>query len=547
MEITPTGDDASLDAGGQALDASDADDARDAAEPVPPDGGDDVATDAASSDAGEAASIADAGPEDAGDVDATDAGSSESDAGDASPGEPDAGDASDASDASDPNDASEEGDAADAADDCSPDSGPTTCGLNGRGTTSAVCVDASWAVTCADPDECFDNTSVHAPCGVNRRGTSTRTCAAGHWGPPTCVDPDECQDGAQQNGTCGVNGRGTSTRTCAAGHWGPSTCVDPDDCLDGLRDVHAASCGLNGRGTSTRVCATGHWGTTTCDDPDQCKDGATSAQSCGDDASGTAQLSCVQGRWSASACECPTGEVFACSGRCVPNPSRSYVNLAVVSCQDGLSWGTAFTSPAPALAHVADGGEVWIAAGVYSTSVSVPSFVVDHAMTIYGGFAGTEVALAGRDPSRHPVTFRRGLDLPATPATGHSIVVTTGAFDAGIDGLAIEDGASPSGGGLVIDQTHVALRNVSFARNQAQYGGAILLSASAGPEALTLDGCTFDSNHADEIGGAVDGPAVVRGSTFTGNTSKIGGALCNPTSVTDSVFEQNQATDSGGA
>jgi parallel beta-helix repeat protein len=64
--------------------------------------------------------------------------------------------------------------------------------------------------------------------------------------------------------------------------------------------------------------------------------------------------------------------------------------------RDGLSWSMAKRTLSSAAAS-AIGGEVWVAAGTYPGSVSVPPFV-----SMYGGFAGAEAAREGRNPAANP-------------------------------------------------------------------------------------------------------------------------------------------------
>ena len=687
-------------------DASDASDGAhheagiDAGEPDASDAGDPEDASDADLDGGEPVDASDASDAD------LDSGNDASDANDVS----DASDASDATeDASDANDDASDADARDAA--CAADSGPSTCGINGRGTTKAVCDDGGWDVTCTDSDECLDGIAQHAACGINARGTSTRTCASGHWGATTCADPDECLDGAQATTVCGINNRGASTRTCASGHWGAATscvdpdvctdgaqtsggsacglnnrgtmvstcvsgqwgaaaCVDPDTCQDGAQRVftignHPLACGLNGqgkrigkcvagkwgpyvcidpdectngatsqvtcglnnrgsaprlcasghwttkacvdpdvctdgaqthgacglnnRGTSTTTCATGHWGSPTCVDTDECVDGAKSQRACAVDSSGTAQTTCTGGKWQASACVCPAGELYTCGDRCVLSHPRVYVTSKVLACEDGLSWATAYSSLPRALTQVMDHGEVWIAQGVYVTSAASPTFTLDRAVSIYGGFAGTETQTSQRD-SAHTTTLQRGADVTAVASQGSSILTIAQPIDVVLDGFSVTDGAAPRGGALSISQGRVTAHNLVLAYNHASIqGGAIYVN---GKGTLTIDNSTFDSNQGGAGGGAVSGEGNFDGSTvalvdstFTTNVAFNGGALedvqtvqrCTFTgnvaqagntgppgnfpiggnggaidasftvAISDSVFEQNKATNVGGA
>lgn len=67
----------------------------------------------------------------------------------------------------------------------------------------------------------------------------------------------------------------------------------------------------------------------------------------------------------------------------------------------GASWNTAFASVSDALAHAANGSEVWVAQGSYkSDKLDVPIGV-----KLYGGFAGNETIRDQRDSAAHETTL----------------------------------------------------------------------------------------------------------------------------------------------
>ena len=74
-----------------------------------------------------------------------------------------------------------------------------------------------------------------------------------------------------------------------------------------------------------------------------------------------------------------------------------YVNASYTgSTQNGNSWATPFKTIEKALAVTVDGDQVWVAKGTYMSS-SPRGYYVDNAITIYGGFAGTESSVFARD------------------------------------------------------------------------------------------------------------------------------------------------------
>ncbi|MCA9702150.1 MAG: right-handed parallel beta-helix repeat-containing protein, partial [Myxococcales bacterium] len=74
---------------------------------------------------------------------------------------------------------------------------------------------------------------------------------------------------------------------------------------------------------------------------------------------------------------------------------------------DGLSWETARNDLRATVEELDFGGVVWVAEGVYEPPDVGEVLRVGPGVQIYGGFAGTETALAQRDLSAHTTTLRQ--------------------------------------------------------------------------------------------------------------------------------------------
>ena len=81
-----------------------------------------------------------------------------------------------------------------------------------------------------------------------------------------------------------------------------------------------------------------------------------------------------------------------------------YVSPSGNDANDGLTWATAKRTVQAGLNAAAAGDQVWVAAGTYVENITLKSGVA-----LYGGFAGTETDLSGRnwaanrdDPGRQP-------------------------------------------------------------------------------------------------------------------------------------------------
>lgn len=220
----------------------------------------------------------------------------------------------------------------------------------------------------------------------------------------------------------------------------------------------------------------------------------------------------------------------------------------------GDTWGTAKRSVQAAVAAAASrGGEVRVAAGTYHERVLLPAFVY-----LYGGFAGTESALAERQIDANP-TILNGGGSPTVVLSANA-----GYMVSGIDGFIIEGGGVFSGGGFGITPTqglgggvysrvtslwiesNVVRRNsigTPFAAYYAQGGGiAGFLSHSTMRHNLIVENEVLSS---DGSGGGVylnRCMATLEENTFRNNRSRSGAALravASSLRLIDNMFESN--------
>lgn len=265
---------------------------------------------------------------------------------------------------------------------------------------------------------------------------------------------------------------------------------------------------------------------------------------------------------------------------------------------DGSSWASAASLHA-ALADVAC-TEIWLQQGVYrpSTSDANISFAINRPVQVYGGFAGTETALAQRSTNNRLTVLsgdmagddvnRTGEGATPTAAdirgtnsehvvvigganTGLGNGVYTSASGAGtytrLDGVTITAGASSFiGGGLLCNGGQAncspAVNNALFVGNRAVQGGAISnFCGDGGICSPTISDSTFSGNLASSIGGAIfnfifggeSSPTITR-STFRSNFAENGGAISvrnmsgtNRLAINSSTFSGNTAEQNGGA
>ncbi|HOZ46818.1 MAG TPA: choice-of-anchor Q domain-containing protein [Candidatus Hydrogenedentes bacterium] len=177
---------------------------------------------------------------------------------------------------------------------------------------------------------------------------------------------------------------------------------------------------------------------------------------------------------------------------------RIHVDKANISgVEDGLTWGTAFTTIQAAIDIAAGhgGAEVWVADGVYDElrDNDTGSVVMRPHVHLYGGFSGTETAFSARDWSAN-VAIIEGSTSRAGANAYHVVI----AADATLDGFTVSggyaegSGSQGSGGGMQIEWASPTLRNCTFAGNIADASGAMNI-AYGGP---TMQGCNFVENKA---------------------------------------------------
>lgn len=203
------------------------------------------------------------------------------------------------------------------------------------------------------------------------------------------------------------------------------------------------------------------------------------------------------------------------------DPGVIYVDKDATGDSTGSSWVNAFTSLEEAINYAQyEGDEIWMADGSYTfdQAGTTQSFVPAKGVTLYGGFNGTETALAQRDWKTNK-TIITG-DIAGDDSSNISALEITRWENANsvfnianeeviIDGVEIQGGASAlsgtdqeqSGAAIYIQPTLSAftLRNSVISNNTARYG-AVAVKPSASNFELTLENVEFKNNAANWAG-----------------------------------------------
>jgi len=263
---------------------------------------------------------------------------------------------------------------------------------------------------------------------------------------------------------------------------------------------------------------------------------------------------------------------------------------------NGKSWGNAYKDLQDALnnSDIDDGNEIWVAEAnePYKPDANDPnnrsiSFELIEGVAVYGGFAGGEVSLNGRDWLSNETILSGDINEP-NDANDNSYHVVEGADGAVLDGFTITGGNANSwpsdsgGGGIYCDGTSPTISNCMITGNSAYlWGGGMNCANSASPKIVR---CVFNNNEADYGAGLCSynsslkisncvisnnvcgvkgggmyntwGSPVLTNCVFTGNSAGIlsgGGGMYNDSSdpiLTNCTFSGNStgsiAGDGGG-
>jgi Tol biopolymer transport system component len=239
------------------------------------------------------------------------------------------------------------------------------------------------------------------------------------------------------------------------------------------------------------------------------------------------------------------------------------------------------------------GDELWVAAGTYKPTTGTDralSFILKDGVAIYGGFSGTELLRAQRDPATNITTLSGDIGVTGDHGDNsyHVVVGSNTTNIAVLDGFTVTAGhanlnqldkgggmlnyrGSPTvtnvtfsdnsaglGGGMYnggdigsSNGSHPVLTNVSFQDNSALEGGGMENQYSSSP---SLTNVIFSNNSAIRSGGGVinfgNSNPTLTNVTFSSNTASIGGGMMNwdhsNPILTNVTFHANSATDMGG-
>jgi parallel beta-helix repeat protein len=237
--------------------------------------------------------------------------------------------------------------------------------------------------------------------------------------------------------------------------------------------------------------------------------------------------------------------------------SRIYVDWDANGSRSGTSWANACRELGLAfiLVDTFGVGEIWVAGGTYKDAITLRSGV-----KVYGGFAGTETALADRNVAANQTTIDVSTADEESPAN-HGVVMDS-VISVVLDGFTITGGNADgpleegNGGGIYcnnLDDTNT-IANCNITGNEAERGGGLYCLQSS----PAITNCNISNNTAEIHGGGIgcndNSSPTISNCMISGNTTQqSGGAgiLCyansSPT-ITRCIIKENRATvyDGGG-
>lgn len=228
--------------------------------------------------------------------------------------------------------------------------------------------------------------------------------------------------------------------------------------------------------------------------------------------------------------------------------NRIYVRANASGAQTGTNWNDAFSNLSVAMSEVQAGDTIWVAAGKYKPTVlndRNASFSLKSKVRMYGGFSGTETALAQRDWNANQTVLSGDIGAPGDSSDNSFTILYMENPDTGtvIDGFRFEYGIandtssnpyslvpSKCGGAIFVQApgniAYPDIVNCTFYRNYALYnGGAVYVFGDYnGSVAPRFINCVFEENRCGYSGGAVNryGGSLVERAPDFGNCRFIG-------------------------
>ncbi|MHB9036586.1 MAG: right-handed parallel beta-helix repeat-containing protein [Armatimonadota bacterium] len=206
---------------------------------------------------------------------------------------------------------------------------------------------------------------------------------------------------------------------------------------------------------------------------------------------------------------------------------------------DGSTWALAKrTIQAGIDAAAAQGGEVWVASGIYTEKLSLKPYTY-----VYGGFGGTENTRADRNFTRNATVINGN--------SGGSVVsaLNIGFQLSGVDGFTIRNGNATSGGGVFCRSASPTLQNDRIIDNVAtNVGGGIYCDKFSEPN---IRRCSLTHNANSAVYCHYSRPRIVQCLISGNSTLQYGGGAyfdyySEPLLENNLIFDNTASKRGGG-
>ncbi len=243
--------------------------------------------------------------------------------------------------------------------------------------------------------------------------------------------------------------------------------------------------------------------------------------------------------------------------------AQIFVNQQATGNNDGSSWNDAYTELRNTIQNAAVGAEIWVAGGTYfpsATGNTTESFVISNSLSLYGGFAGTEMTLQDRVLGNNPTILSgdyNGDDI--ITVNTNPLTIT---FQNRTDNAERIIDALGAVGTIIIDGF-----TIESGEGNGNTGAGAIFAASTGNITVNIQNCTFRNNNVNNeragalrfgVGSGFVLNATVSNTSFINNKSEDGGAGRGgaiwgtgpgdaTTGYINCLFKQNSSTGRGGA
>lgn len=183
---------------------------------------------------------------------------------------------------------------------------------------------------------------------------------------------------------------------------------------------------------------------------------------------------------------------------CLYGPPIIYVDADAQGSETGTNWQNAYNSIVEGLTNAQPGDQIWVAEGVYYTSLSnnPADFInIPNGVEIYGGFNGTESIISQRNWNTNQTILSGDIGQPFIESdnANQMLSFSSGELDTVFDGFVIQDNTDSSVlSAILFDSDNSYLSNCTLKNLKSQ----IYLCFITPDNTTNIENCLLHSNNA---------------------------------------------------